>query len=161
MTADQILREQLLALLRGGQAYMPFDQAVADFPTEHFNTRPPNVTYTFWHLLEHLRIAQYDILDYVRNPDYTTPNWPADYWPAPDAITDAAGWQATLDAFRADRLALEAIIQAPETDLTAPLPHAPQHNILREILVVAEHNAYHTGEFAILRQVMGFWKKNA
>ena len=159
MPATQELRTQLVALLRGGQAYMPFDDAVADFPPEHINTRPPNVTYTFWHLLEHLRLAQGDILDYIRNPNYVTPQWPEDYWPAPDAETDIAGWKQTLQRFRDDLAALQAIVQDPATDLTAPLPHAPQHNILREILVVADHNAYHTGEFAILRQVMGLWPR--
>lgn len=157
MPNDQELRKQLVAMLRGGQAYMPFDHAVADFPMDHINTKATHVPYTFWHLLEHLRITQWDILDYCRNSDYVEMSWPADYWPARDAATDAAGWQRTLDQFRADLNALIAIIEDPANNLTAPLPHAPQHNILREVLVVADHNAYHTGEFAILRQVMGLW----
>jgi hypothetical protein len=157
MTADQALRKQLLDLLRGGGAHMGFDQAVADFPVAHINTRPPKVTYTFWHLLEHIRLAQWDILDYIRNPDYVWPTWPDDYWPAPDAQADPAAWEQTLHQFRDDLKALEAIVENPDTDLTAPLAHAPQHTTLREILLVADHNAYHLGEFAILRQVMGLW----
>ncbi|MCD4684620.1 MAG: DinB family protein [Anaerolineae bacterium] len=157
LTHDQALRTQLVALLRGGQAYMPFDQAVADFPAEHINTKPPNTPYSFWHLLEHIRLAQWAILDYIRNSAYTAPAWPADYWPAQDATTDVAGWERTLDQFRADLNALVALVEDPATDLAAPLPHAPQHNILREILVVADHNAYHTGELAILRQTLGLW----
>lgn len=156
-SADRELRRQLVALLRGGQAYMPFDEVVGDFPPEHYNTRVPNAPYTFWHLLEHLRFAQWDILDYIRNPQYIWPNWPADYWPAPEAVTDAAGWARTLAQFTADRDALIALVQDPATDLTAPLPHAPQHNLLREVLLVANHNAYHSGELAILRGVMGLW----
>jgi hypothetical protein len=157
MTADQALRKQLLDLLRGGGAHMGFDQAVADFPVAHINTRPPNVAYTFWHLLEHIRLAQWDILDYIRNPAYVWPTWPDDYWPAPDAQADPAAWEQTLHQFRDDLKALEAIVENPDTDLTTPLAHAPQHTTLREILLVADHNAYHLGEFAILRQVMGLW----
>ncbi len=156
--ANDVLRAQLVALLRGGQAYMPFERAVADFPAEHYNTRPPNVSYTFWHLLEHLRIAQRDILDYIRGPaHYRARQWPEGYWPAPETEADATRWTGTLNSFWADRRALETLVEDPATDLTAPLPHAPQHTILREILVVADHNAYHTGELAILRGVMGLW----
>ncbi len=157
MPSDRETRKQLVALLRGGQAYMTFDHAVADFPMDRINSRPPNVPYSFWHLLEHLRIAQRDILDYIHGEDYRELEWPAGYWPAPDATTDAAGWEGTIAQFKADRDALIAIVEDPATDLTAPLPHAPQHNILREILVVADHNAYHTGELAILRGVMQLW----
>ena len=160
MTDDSELRIQLLALLKGGQAFAPFDHAVADFPLDRINERPPNVPYTPWHLLEHIRIAQWDILDYIRNPNYTHIQWPEDYWPPQDAQADAVQWNKTINDFRADLRALLTIVEDPATDLTAPLPHAPQHNILREILIVAEHNAHHIGEFAILRQVMGTWPKN-
>lgn len=156
-TADRALRQHLVALLRGGQAYMPFEAVVADFPPEHYNTRVPNAPYSFWHLLEHLRFAQRDILDYIRNPQYVWPEWPADYWPAADAVTDAAGWARTLAQFTADREALIALVEDPAHDLTAPLPYAPAHTLLREVLLVAEHNAYHSGEFAILRGVLGLW----
>lgn len=154
---DDVMRQQLLALLRGGNAHMPFDAAVADFPTEYINTPAPNVSYTPWHLLEHLRIAQWDILEFIRNPDHASPDWPEGYWPARDATTDAAGWQATIDAFHADLAALEDIVTDPETDVLAPISHAPDYTVFREILVVADHNAYHVGEFAILRQVMETW----
>lgn len=157
MTADQALRTQLLLLLKGGNAHLPFEQAVADFPPEHFNTRPPNVDYSFWQLLGHIRIAQWDILEFVRDPNHISPKWPKGYWPAPDATADAAQWAETLRLFRADMAALEAIVQDEALDLTAPLDHAPEYNILREILVVADHNAYHIGEFAILRSIMKTW----
>ncbi len=127
MINEQETRQQLIAALNGGQAYMRFDDAVAQFPLEHINTNPPNVTYSFWHLLEHLRIAQKDILDYIVGTDYVPLRWPVGYWPGPNASTDAAGWNATLDQFRADLAALKAIVNDPATDLTAPLPHAPQH----------------------------------
>ena len=157
MKDDQIVRDQLLALLRGGQAYMQFDQAVVDFPAEHFNTRPPNMDYSPWHLLEHLRIAQWDILEFIRNPDHVSPEWPAGYWPSPREEADEARWLETLRQFRADSEALQAIVTDPATDLYAALPAGEKYNVLREILVVADHNAYHLGEFGTLRQVMGTW----
>lgn len=157
MNTDTIVREQLLALLRGGQAFMPFEQAIANYPMELINQRPPNVEYTPWHILEHMRITQWDILEFIRNPEHESPPWPEGYWPARDAQADASTWQHTIDAFQADRQALQHIVEDPATDLYAPLAHAPGYTILREILVVADHNAYHTGEFAILRQVMGTW----
>ncbi|MCL4251241.1 MAG: DinB family protein [Anaerolineae bacterium] len=157
---DQILRRHLVNLLQGRGAHMPFDDAVADFPPAMINTRPPNVTYTPWHLVEHLRLAQWDILEYVRNPQHVSPPWPEGYWPAPDAQADVAAWNASLDAFRRDLRDMQAIVEAPATDLLAPIPHGYDgHTILREALILADHNAYHVGELAILRQVMGAWGK--
>jgi hypothetical protein len=124
---------------------------------EAINTRPPNVPYTPWHLLEHMRITQWDILEFIRNPEHVSPEWPVDYWPAREAEADAARWQQSVEQFQADLGALVAIVEDPATDLYADLPHAPGYNILREMLLVADHSAYHTGEFGILRQVMGTW----
>ncbi|GAB4508363.1 MAG: DinB family protein [Anaerolineae bacterium] len=156
--SDQHLRTQLTNALTMRQAHMIFEDAIRDFPVTHINTRPPGVEYTFWHLLEHLRITQWDILDYIRNPDYQHREWPGEYWPAPNAETDAAGWQHTIDQFLEDRAALVAIVQNPATDFYTPIPHGyDNHNILREILIIAGHNAYHIGELGILRQVVGIW----
>jgi hypothetical protein len=157
MQPDQITRTHLLALLRGGNAHMSFDEAIADFPPAHFNTRPPNVLYTPWHILEHIRLAQWDILEFIRNPDHVSPEWPAGYWPHPSAEADQVQWDKTIEQFQADLQVLQALVSDPNIDLYAPIPHAPDYTILREILVVADHNAYHIGEFAILRQVMGTW----
>lgn len=160
MSADEVVREELLALLRGRNAHMSFEQAVAGFPTEHINTQPPNVPYTPWHILEHIRIAQWDILEFIRNPDHVSPDWPAGYWPAHDEQADASRWEETINDFHADNQALQDIVTDPDTDFFAPIPHAPDYTIFREILVVADHNAYHIGEFAILRQVMGTWPED-
>ena len=157
MNTDKVLREQLLALLRGGNAHLGFDDAVADFPLEHINTKPPNVSYTPWHLLEHIRIAQWDILEFIRNPDHVSPGWPEGYWPSPEEQADKARWEQTIAEFRADMKAIEGLVTDPHTDFFTPLPHAPGYTIFREILLVADHNAYHIGEFAILRQVMDTW----
>jgi hypothetical protein len=156
--SETIIREQLVNMLSKQQAHMTLEDAVKNFPAKDYNTRPLNVEYTFWHLLEHLRITQWDILDYCRNPNYKEIQWPRDYWPAKDATTDAAGWQKTIEQFQADRAALVAIVKDPKTDLYAAIPHGSDgHTILREILVVADHNAYHIGEFGILRQVVKNW----
>lgn len=156
--SEAAIRTQLVNLLTKQQAHQSLDDAVKNFPEKDLNTRPPNVEYTFWHLLEHLRITQWDILDYCRNSNYKGIEWPREYWPARDATTDAAGWQHTLDQFHADLDELVAIVKNPKTDLYAPIPHGYDgHNILREILVVADHNAYHIGEFGILRQVIKNW----
>jgi hypothetical protein len=154
---ERLLRDQTIRLLHGGMAHLTFDDAIADFPLDRINERPSNVPYTPWHILEHLRISQWDILDFVRNPDYQELSWPKDYWPAPDAVTDAAGWERTIAQFRADFAAVCALATDPQTDLTARIPWGDGQTILRELLLVADHNAYHIGEFAILRQVMGTW----
>lgn len=159
MNDDKELRKQLVAMLTIRQAHMDFEDAVANFPEEHINTRPPKCDYSFWHLLEHMRICQKDILDYIQADDYSWPDFPADLWPDKSAETDLAGWQQTIGSFHADRQALVDIINDPDVDLLAPLPNSGKyrHNILREINIIAGHNAYHTGELGILRQIMGLW----
>ena len=158
MTGEQAVREQLVAMLNKRQAHLMFDDVVADFPLDKINVRPPDVPYTFWHLVDHLRFTQWDILDYIRNPNYQYTKWPEGYWPALDATTDAAGWEKTINEFRSDLAALIAIVEDPATDLYAQIPHGqPGHNILREIMVVASHNAFHIGELGILRQTMRLW----
>ena len=121
------------------------------------NDRPPNVPYTPWHLVEHLRITQWDILEFTLNPDHDSPRWPEGYWPDRDAIADVGTWQASLAAFRSDLKAVEEIVLDLDIDLSSEIPHAPGYTYLREVLLVADHNAYHIGEFCILRQVMGTW----
>lgn len=157
MDSDQVVRQQLLELLKGGHAHMSFSEAVKDFPLEFANVMVPNGTYTPWHILEHIRLAQWDILDFILNPDYVQPAWPEGYWPAPEALAERTQWEHTIQQFNHDLEVLWSIVADPETDLYAPLPHAPDYTIFREILVVSDHNAYHIGEFAILRQVMGSW----
>ena len=153
MDRDRRLRDQLVGLLRGGNAHMDFATAVADFPEALINARPPNVDYTFWHLIEHLRLTQADILEYVTSAAYRERDWPDDYWPPRDARATKADWDASVAAFQRDLDALVAIVADEATDLFAPVPSNDQHTILREALIVADHNAYHIGELGILRQV--------
>ena len=158
MNPDLVLREQLTNLLMERQAHMIFEDAVANFPEEQINSRPPNLDYSFWHLLEHIRFCQYDILDYIQNPDYVTPPFPDGYWPNKGKDCTVEDWQQTIEQFHTDRQALLTIIENPETDLYSPIPHGwDGHNILREIHIVADHNAYHIGEFGILRQMLNLW----
>ena len=136
---------------------MPFEQAVADFPMDRINEKFPNGTYSSWALLEHLRLTQRDILDYCRDPGYRHGEWPRDYWPSQDALATPDGWAKTIEVFLSELDELIAIVEDPETDLYAPIPWGGDHAILREILIIADHNAYHIGELAIMRQVMGTW----
>jgi hypothetical protein len=156
---DQTLRTELFHLLTVRQAHMDFEDAVAGLPASAINKRPPHTDYTLWHLVEHLRLAQRDILDYITADTYRWPTFPDDFWPPPEAMTDEADWEATIEQFLADRQALADLVADPATDLFAPLPHSgdARHTIVREIQVIAAHNAYHTGELGILRQVMGLW----
>jgi hypothetical protein len=151
-------RRQLIELLEAQGAHMPFEAAVAEFPTDAINQPLPDLSaYTPWHLLDHIRYAQWDILDYIRNRDYLESTWPDNYWPAVDATATREQFEETIASFHRDRAALREIVADPSTDLFAVIPGTPGHTIFREIRVVGAHNAYHIGEFAILRQVMGTW----
>lgn len=154
---DRGYRDQLVRLLEGDDAHMRFEHAVADFPSGAINAFAPNLPYTPWHLVEHLRITQRDILDYITDPEYRELPWPSGYWPARGAIATPAQFAASAAAFLADRDALRDLVTDPATDLLAPMPHTPGHSIAREIRIAGDHCAYHVGEFAVLRQVMGTW----
>jgi DinB superfamily len=158
--ADLVVREEVLHLLRGGNAHMSFADAVRQFPMKHINTKFPGGTYTPWHLLEHLRMTQWDILDFIRNAAYQEREWPREYWPPQDQEATEQDWQHTISTFLADGQTLQALAENPATDLYARIPHGTGQTILRELLLVADHNAYHIGEFAIARQMMGTWDKD-
>jgi hypothetical protein len=154
VTPDRVLREQLLALLEGGQAHMSFEDAVAGFPLKEINRQVPNGSYTIWHLLEHMRISQWDILQFVVDPDYVSPPFPEGYWPKADEMVTAGRWRKTVAGIRNDLAAVEELVRSPKTDFFGPIPHAPDYTIFREVLLVADHNAYHTSELVTLRRVL-------
>jgi hypothetical protein len=161
MSESDAVRRQLIELLEAKGAHMPFEAAVADFPADAINRPLVGLpAYTPWHLLDHIRYAQWDILDYIRNRDYLEATWPDNYWPALDATATREQFDETVASFHRDRLALRDLVADPATDLFAVIPETPGHTIFREIRVVGAHNAYHIGEFAILRQVMGTWPTN-
>jgi hypothetical protein len=155
--ADEVLREHLLYLLRGGGAHLAFDAAVADLPPEVRGAKPPGVPHTPWRLLEHLRIAQWDILEFSRNPAHVSPKFPDGYWPRGDAPPDDGAWEKSVAGFRADLQAMCDLVADPATDLLAPLPHGQGQTILREALLVADHNAYHLGQLVLVRRALGAW----
>jgi hypothetical protein len=154
MKADKVLREELIALLRGGNAHMSFDEAVSGFPLKEINRRLPNASYTVWHLLEHMRIAQWDILEFVRNPDYVSPDFPDGYWPKPDEKATPAQWKKTIREFSTDLAEFEKLVEDPETDFFNPIPHAKDYTVFREVLLAADHNAYHVSEIVAIRRLL-------
>ena len=154
---EQALRQHLDYLLGGGGAHLNFDKAVAGLSPEKRGVRAPNSPHTAWRLLEHLRIAQWDILEFSRNPKHVSPDWPAGYWPAGDAPPDAKAWDKSVAAFKADLAAMRALVNDPATDLFAKIPHGDGQTVLREALLVADHNAYHLGQLVELRRAIGAW----
>lgn len=153
-SGEKTLRAELLALLRGGNAHMDFRYAVSGFPMKDINKRVPNCSYTVWHLLEHMRICQWDILEFVRDPGHVSPDFPDGYWPAPDESATPARWRRSVREFQADLAALEDIVNDPKTDFFGPIPHAEGYTVFREILLAADHNAFHVGELVGLRRAL-------
>ena len=157
MQTDTALRKLVVTFLEG-QAHMSLADAVKGFPVKDMNVRPRNVPYTFWHLLEHIRIAQWDIIDFCRNPDYEELRFPQDYWPAKNAKATPKQWRETIERIDADRQEMITMVKDPKIDLHARIPHGDGQTILREAILIVDHNSYHIGEFAILRQVQKNWK---
>ncbi|MGB0066283.1 MAG: DinB family protein [Terracidiphilus sp.] len=154
---DASLRDHLLQLLKGGQAHADFDKAVKKLPENLRGKRPRGAEHSPWEVLEHLRIAQWDILDFSRNPTHQSPDWPGGYWPDKPAPPDAKAWDKSVRAFRRDLRAFCDLIADPSTDLYARIPHGDGQTILREALLAADHNAYHLGELVLVRRLLGAW----
>ena len=154
----QTLVAELLSLLAGGNAHVTFEDACADLTPALWNQYVPAAPHTIWQLVEHVRIAQADILAFCLDAGYESPEWPAGYWPAPAAPADETAWQAALTHIARDQERLMALLQDPATDLLTPLPHGTGQTILREALLVADHAAYHTGQIVLLRRQLGAWE---
>lgn len=154
---EQALREHLVYLLKGGGAHLNFEQAIADLPRELRGKKVEGAPHTPWRLLEHLRICQWDILEFSRHPGHKSPKFPEGYWPPTDAPPDDVAWDNSIQAFRDDLQAMIALVTNPATDLFAPIPHGDGQTILREALLVADHNAYHLGQLVFLRRCLGAW----
>jgi hypothetical protein len=151
------VREQVVQLLRGGQAHVTFDDAVIDLPASLRGVRPPGAEHSAWEILEHIRIAQWDILEFSRSAKHVSPKWPEGYWPKSNSPTDAA-WRKTIAAIKKDCKAMIALVANSKTDLYAKIPHGTGQNVLREAMLTADHNAYHIGELVLLRRMLGAWK---
>jgi hypothetical protein len=154
----QQLREHLVYLLRGGGAHLDFDAAIADLPVKLRGAKPAGISHTPWRLLEHMRIAQWDILEFSRNPKHVSPNFPEGYWPTGDGPPAKKAWNKSVAGFKADLQAMCDLVTDPANDLLAPIPHCNGQTVLREALLVADHNAYHLGQFVVVRRALGAWK---
>ena len=161
MNQDEILRENLCALLTGKSARTSFDDCVRNFPMDRINENFPNADWTPWALLEHTRLAQKDILDFIKNPDYKYKEWPKDYWPPKEKKGAPADWEKTVSGFKRDFQELENMVKDAETDLFHRIPWGTGQTFLLEIITVSNHNCFHLGEFAIMRQAMGTWNKSS
>jgi hypothetical protein len=174
---DRTLREHVIRLLRGGSAHAAFDDVVSGFPPElrgrrfEISLQVPGrnarataaseieMPYSGWELLEHIRIAQWDILEFSRNPKHVSPEWPAGYWPRSAAPRDPRAWSKSVQSFKEDLQAMEDLVQDPATELFTPIVHGDGQTILREALLVADHNAYHLGQMVLLRKLLRAWKE--
>ena len=154
------LRMHVLEFLRAGHAHVTFDDAVKGLPVALRGKRVRGAPYSAWELVEHIRIAQRDILDYSRNTDgsYKSKQWPADYWPSRPAPPSAKAWDTSLRAIRKDRRAMERMIMNPRADLFAPFPWGDGQTLLREALLIADHNSYHIGQILLLRRLLSVWR---
>jgi hypothetical protein len=157
MNQDQALREHILYLLRGGGAHLDFKSAMADLPAELRGAKPAGVPHSPWRLVEHMRIAQWDILEFCRNPKHVSPQFPYGYWPSGDAPPDGKGWERSLAGFEGDLQAMCDLVHNPATDLFARIAHGEGQTVLREALLVADHNGYHLGQLMVVRRALGSW----
>ncbi len=154
---DAALRKHLLELLTGGHAHADFDTAIKNLPPALRGKRPQRAEHSPWEVLEHMRIAQWDILEFSRDAKHQSPDWPGGYWPTTAAPPDAEAWDKSVRAFRRDLKAMCGLVAGRSTDLYARIPHGAGQTILREALLLADHNAYHLGELVLLRRLLGAW----
>ncbi len=155
---DKILRDHLIKLLKGEQAHVSTAGALKDINPKIQNTRPSKNSHSVWELMEHVRIAQEDILKYMIDPSWESPQWPEGYWPSPDDDPSDDMFENALNAFLSDLDQIINIAKDEKIDLTSGIPHAKQHTYLREILLVADHNSYHIGQIVEARKILGDWK---
>jgi len=153
------LREHLLYLLKGGGAHAGFDAAIEGLAVAKRGERPEGAAHSPWEILEHMRMAQWDILEFSRDPKHVSPEWPSGYWPKTQAPPNRTAWNKSVKAFRADLEAMCRLVSRKSTDLYAPIPHGEGQTILREALLIADHNAYHLGEMVLVRRLLGAWKE--
>jgi hypothetical protein len=155
---DEALREQLFQLLTGGNAHVDVLSALKGFPPELYGKKPPHAAHTGWELLEHMRIALRDLWEFSTNPEYVEMKWPDDYWPATPAPPSEAAWHESVRAIKEDLKQFGELVKNPESNLYARIPWGKDQTLLREVLLVADHNSYHTGELVYLRRLLGAWK---
>ena len=152
------LRDHLLYLLKDGGAHIDFRSAVKGWPVALRGKRPKGSPHSGWELLEHMRIAQWDILEFTRDAKHASPKWPEGYWPKTPVPPSAAAWAKSVRAFQADLEGMCALVSDPSTDLFARIPHGDGQTVLRQALLAADHNSYHLGQLMLVRRLLGAWK---
>ena len=157
---DQALREQLVALLKGGGAHVHFMDALDGFPEAKRGTFVEGLAHTGWQLIEHVRIAQWDIVEFSRDSKHVSPGFPEGYWPKTPVPPDQAAWQKSVEAFQQDLQEMIKLVNNPKTDLYMVIPHGDGQTILRQALLLADHNAYHLGQLIDLRRALGAWPES-
>src|SRR4030095_11750279 len=161
MPMNDPVREQVIRLLQGGQAHLTLDDVLKNFPPRLRGLKPAGAPHSAWQLLEHMRIAQWDILEFSRNGKHVSPKWPEGYWPASDRPPTDAVWKKSISAIKRDCRAMQKLVENPRTDLYSKIPHGTGQNILREALLIADHNAYHIGQLLLVRRLLGSWKEGS
>lgn len=156
---DTILREHLKQLLAGKEAHVDWSSALKDVPEALRGVRPAGSPHSLWELLEHTRIAQWDILEFSRDPKHVSPDWPSGYWPRNQAPLDASDWDKTVESFHHDLAEMVKLVTNPKTDLAAAIPQGSGQTVLREALLVADHNAHHLGQFVLVRRLLNSWQE--
>ncbi len=151
---DNELRKQLVKMLKEPNAHLMFDKIVAGFPEEHYGTKKKGCSHTAWQLLEHLRLAQEDILDFCVNPDYESRDWPDDYWPKKSKPEQSVDWSKSVKAFKKDLQGMVDLIEDEVNDLFAPFEHGDGQTLLREAILLIKHNSYHLGQLMMLRKCL-------
>jgi hypothetical protein len=157
---EKALREKLAEVLSWGEAHADWKKALANVDPAKRGVRPQGTPHSLWELLEHTRIAQWDILEFTREAKHKSPDWPSGYWPASAAPADEAAWHASVKALFADMKKMQDLVNDPKISLDAKLPHGDGQTLLRQILLLADHSAYHLGEFVLTRRALGDWKEN-
>ena len=152
------VRDRTARALAWGDAHVTIDDAVDGLAPELRGRRASGFPHSPWELLEHIRIAQHDLLDFCRNPSYEAPAWPEDYWPAEPGPPDDSAWRASIEAYRRDRDDLAALVRDTTNDLESPIPHGSGQTYLREVLVCIDHTAYHVGQLVAVRRLLGDWR---
>ena len=156
--ADELLRQNLEYLISGGGAHAKFEDVIKGIPAKLRGTKPKGFPHSAWMLVEHMRIAQRDILEFSRDRNHKSPNWPEGYWPKSAEPPSAAAWNKSIEQFRTDQKAMLDLVADPKTDLFAKIPWGDGQTILREALLVADHNAYHLAQIVDVRRLLGAWK---
>lgn len=156
---DAILREHLKQLLGGKEAHVDWTSALKDVPENLRGVRPPGSPHSLWEILEHTRIAQWDILQFSRDSKHVSPDWPSGYWPTNEAPAHASDWDKSVKAFHNNLEEMVSLVTNPKVDLAAPIPHGSRQTVLREALLVADHNSYHLGQFVLVRRLLNSWQE--